>query len=75
MLAIANVSRFIMAGNQGVRLLTAADPFILFPIAGIAACCARAASGHAAAPPSRVMNWRRLRSSPCIAAHARWHAR
>src|SRR6516225_5966067 len=27
-------------------------------------CCARAASGHAAAaPPSRVMSWRRLRSS------------
>src|SRR5262249_33015632 len=26
-------------------------------------CCARAASGHAAAPPSSVINWRRLRSS------------
>jgi hypothetical protein len=23
-------------------------------------CCARAASGHAAAPPSSVMNWRRF---------------
>src|SRR5262249_15017514 len=26
-------------------------------------CCARAASGHAAAPPSSEMNWRRLTSS------------
>src|SRR5467141_2712557 len=31
------------------------------PITGIAACCARAASGHAtAAPPRRVMNSRRF---------------
>src|SRR5262249_28792840 len=31
------------------------------PITGIAGCCARAASGHAAtAPPSRVMNSRRF---------------
>jgi hypothetical protein len=31
------------------------------PITGIAVCCARAASGHAAAaPPSKVMNSRRL---------------
>jgi hypothetical protein len=30
-------------------------------ITGIAGCCPRAASGHAAAaPPSSVMNWRRL---------------
>src|SRR5215470_9500704 len=27
-------------------------------------CCARAASGHAAAPPSSVMNWRRFIRSP-----------
>jgi hypothetical protein len=26
------------------------------PITGIAGCCARAASGHATAPPNRVMN-------------------
>ena len=33
------------------------------PITGIAGCCARAASGHAAAaPPSSVMNSRRLHS-------------
>jgi hypothetical protein len=30
------------------------------PITGIAGCCARAASGQAAAPPSRVMKARRL---------------
>jgi hypothetical protein len=33
---------------------------------GTAACCARAASGHAAAPPSSVMNSRRLNGSNCI---------
>jgi hypothetical protein len=32
------------------------------PITGIAGCCARAASGHAAAPPSSEMNSRRLMS-------------
>jgi hypothetical protein len=33
------------------------------PTTGIAGCCARAASGHAtAAPPSSVMNSRRLMS-------------
>jgi hypothetical protein len=31
-----------------------------YPITGIVGCCARAASGHAAAPPSSVMNSRRL---------------
>ena len=34
------------------------------PITGIAGCCARAASGHAAAPPSSVMNSRRFIRSP-----------
>src|SRR5215831_7252398 len=35
------------------------------PMTGIAGCCARAASGHAAAAlPSRVMNARRLMGSP-----------
>src|SRR6266481_7293898 len=33
------------------------------PITGIAACCARAASGHAAAPPRSAMNSRRLMPS------------
>ena len=40
-------------------------PEITKPITGIAGCCARAASGHAAAaPPSRVMNSRRFIRSP-----------
>src|SRR5262245_50292283 len=30
------------------------------PTTGMANCCARAASGHAAAPPRSVMNWRRF---------------
>jgi hypothetical protein len=30
------------------------------PITGIAGCCARATSGHVAAPPSSVMNSRRF---------------
>jgi hypothetical protein len=30
------------------------------PTTGIAGCCARAASGHAAAPPINVMTSRRL---------------
>src|SRR5215470_16536276 len=40
----------------------AADAALRNPITGIAGCCARAASGHAAAPPRSVMNWRRLRA-------------
>ena len=34
------------------------------PITGIADCCARAASGHAAPPPRRLMNSRRRISAP-----------
>jgi hypothetical protein len=37
------------------------------PDSGIVGCCARAASGHvAAAPPSSVMNSRRLMRSPLL---------
>ena len=32
------------------------------PITGIAGCCACAASGHAAAPPRKLMNSRRLKA-------------
>src|SRR5262249_12735364 len=39
---------------------SASDPGLRNPTTGIAACCARAASGHAAAPPMSVMNSRRL---------------
>jgi hypothetical protein len=38
----------------------AADVFLMNPITGVPGCCARAASGHAAAPPSSVMNSRRF---------------
>jgi hypothetical protein len=38
-----------------------ADPLLTKPTIGIAGCCARAASGHAAAtPPTSVMNSRRF---------------
>src|SRR5262249_27809877 len=39
-----------------------ADWALRNPTTGITSCCARAASGHAAAPPSSVMNSRRLRA-------------
>jgi hypothetical protein len=35
------------------------DRVLRNPITGIAGCCARAASGHAAAPPSVAKNFRR----------------
>jgi hypothetical protein len=34
------------------------------PITGIAGCCARATSGHIAAPPRKPKNSRRLMRSP-----------
>src|SRR5215472_7244604 len=40
------------------------------PITGIAACCARAASGHGAAAPTSVMNARRLIVAPRGQNHA-----
>src|SRR5262249_11911104 len=40
------------------------------PITGIAACCARAASGHRAAAPTSVMNSRRLIVAPRGQNHA-----
>src|SRR5262245_43282103 len=53
-------------------------PARMYPTRGVLPdCCARAASGHAAAPPSNVMNWRRLRSSmgsspePAVPAYRR----
>src|SRR5215831_14897088 len=41
------------------------------PITGIDCCCARAASGHVAAPPTSVMNSRRLIVAPRGQNHAR----
>jgi hypothetical protein len=42
-------------------------------VTGIAGCCARAASGHAAAPPTSVMNSRRLMCSPRTEDHTLPH--
>ena len=41
------------------------------PITGIVGCCARAASGHAAAPPRSVMNSRRIHSITSSAVASR----
>src|SRR5262245_41829227 len=48
--------------NEARRLVMPSDDLLSRnPITGIAACCARAANGHAAAaPPSSVMKSRRL---------------
>src|SRR5262252_4016342 len=46
-------------------VVSSGDLLLRYPITGIADCCARAAIGHAAAPPSsRPMNERRLIQSP-----------
>jgi hypothetical protein len=42
----------------------ACDCQLTKPSFAILGCCARAASGHAAAPPTTVMNWRRLIDLP-----------
>jgi hypothetical protein len=40
--------------------VSSGDLALRYPITGIAGCCARAASGHAAALPMSVMKSRRL---------------
>jgi hypothetical protein len=44
------------------------------PIVGSFGCCAGAACGHAAAPPSNVMNSRRFTRSPRRRGRAAWAA-
>jgi hypothetical protein len=51
-------SRWIKAVTHGFQAEAVATPRT--PITGMADCCARAASGQAAAPPMSVMNSRRL---------------
>src|SRR5262249_49316705 len=51
-------------------VLSVSAPLPRNPITGIAACCALAASGHATAPPSSVMNSRRLIVAPRGQNHA-----
>jgi hypothetical protein len=54
------------------------DKVDMKPITGIAGCCARAANGHAAAPPSSVMKSRRFKSGigfpPRLAADGQFTA-
>ena len=56
-----DVARFVQALAKRGHVVAYApgDALLRNPITGIAGCCARAASGHAAAPPSSVMNSRR----------------
>ena len=55
---------FIFAQPPGHNVSGLGRPLLRKPIPGIAGCCARALSGHAAAaPPSSVMNSRRPMSS------------
>ena len=57
--------------------LERSEPVVIARDGLLSDCCARAASGHAAAPPMSVMNWRRLRSSmgsspePAVPAYRR----
>src|SRR5262245_8352336 len=71
-------SRCRNAASQNCTSRLSAAPDRSTPIRRIRwPCCARAASGHAAAPPSSVMNWRRLTSSmgsppePAVPAYSR----
>ena len=49
-----------------MRAVASGEPLWRNPITGIVGCCARAGSGHAAAPPSRAMNSRRLMGKPPV---------
>jgi hypothetical protein len=60
--AAFNVAGFVQAPPETVQpgVSDSGDPEFRYPITGMAACCARAASGHAtAAPPSVAKNIRR----------------
>src|SRR5262249_39764403 len=50
------------------------DVLLRNPTTGIVGCCARAASGHVAAPPSSVMNERRLMGTLVRLRAAHYHA-
>ena len=63
-----NITDFLQAQakrTQKSARMASGDALLRNPITGIAGCCARAASGHAAAaPPRRLMNSRRRISAP-----------
>src|SRR5262245_12911373 len=64
-LDVAGFANALPECGQIARARSASAELLRNPITGIAGCCARAASGHAAAvPPSSVMNVRRLIRSP-----------
>src|SRR5262249_17716360 len=50
--------------------VSSGDLALRYPITGVGGCCARAASGHTAAPATRVMNSRRLIVAPRDQSHA-----
>jgi hypothetical protein len=60
---VPNAALILCSLTRGCQASTG-DVLRRNPTTGIAACCARAASGHAAAPPSSVMNSRRFTRSP-----------
>src|SRR5262249_35462366 len=58
-----------------IRAKGTADTVLRNPTVGNADCCARAASGHpAAAPPTSVMNSRRLTGQPLKQRVLHYHA-
>ena len=71
----------IRSSHSGLRLPVSFRPWrkpwrarlgktaVTNPITGFAGCCARAANGHAAAPPIREMNSRRLMCFPQAGDH------
>jgi hypothetical protein len=58
-----DVAGFVDAFTE-MRAEASGDRLLTKLTTGIAACCARAATGHDAAPPSNLMNSRRLMLSP-----------
>ena len=54
----AGLAQALAECSEQVDGILSGDLPLIHPITGIAGCCARAASGHAAAPPRRVMNSR-----------------
>jgi hypothetical protein len=56
--------RKTLANEFKALFVSASEALPRIPITGSSACCARAASGHAAALPSAAMNFRRRIASP-----------
>jgi hypothetical protein len=54
----------LSAAKSIALLVNPTNPGAMYPIIGIVRCCARATTGHAAAPPSPAMNSRRRMLNP-----------